>query len=74
MSADSDSAAAAQSVSARPVSSEPASDEPALFVPHGDDWLPTSYSRGPWSMDSLHGGPVAALMTRAAEQVEAPIP
>lgn len=47
---------------------------PALFVPHGDAWLPTAYSRGPWSFDSLHGGPVGALVTRAFEQVEAPIP
>ncbi len=47
---------------------------PALFVPHGDGWLPTAYSRGPWSPDSLHGGPVGALVTRAFEQVEAPIP
>ena len=47
---------------------------PALFVPHGDAWLPTAYSRGPWSAHALHGGPVAALVTRAFEQVEAPIP
>ncbi len=50
------------------------SEFPALFVPEGDDWLPTAHSRGPWSKDSLHGGPVAALLTRAVEQVEAPIP
>jgi len=47
---------------------------PALFVPSGDAWLPTAYSRGPWSPDALHGGPVAALVTRALEAVEAPIP
>ena len=50
------------------------SETPALFVPAGDDWLPTAHSRGPWSSDALHGGPVAALLTRALEQVEAPIP
>ena len=50
------------------------SEFPALFVPEGDDWLPTAHSRGPWSRDSLHGGPVAALLTRAIQQVEAPIP
>jgi hypothetical protein len=47
---------------------------PALFVPDGEHWLPTAYSRGPWSADALHGGPVAALVTRAFELVEAPAP
>ena len=42
----------------------------ALFVPDGDGWRPTGYSRGPWSNDSLHGGPVAALLTRELERVE----
>jgi hypothetical protein len=46
----------------------------ALFVAHGDGWLPTGYSRGPWSKDSLHGGPVAALLARELELVEAPLP
>jgi Thioesterase-like superfamily len=46
---------------------------PALFVPMEDGWLPTAYARGPWSADALHGGPVAALVTRAFELVEAPI-
>lgn len=58
----------------------------ALFAPHdgpvvdvegaSDDsaWIPTAYSRGPWEPRSLHGGPVAALMTRAAELVDAPVP
>ncbi|MDQ2679321.1 MAG: thioesterase family protein [Actinomycetota bacterium] len=50
------------------------SEHPALFVPEGGDWLPTAHSRGPWSAESLHGGPVAALLTRAVEQVDAPIP
>lgn len=49
-------------------------DEQALFVPDGDGWLPTAFSRGPWDFNSLHGGPVAALMTWAAEQMGAPIP
>lgn len=49
-------------------------DEPALFVPDGENWLPTGYSVGPWSPDSLHGGPVAALLTRAIEATSAPAP
>lgn len=29
--------------------------------------LPTGFSRGPWSPDALHGGPVATLVVREAE-------
>lgn len=40
----------------------------ALFERIGDDrYLPTDASRGPWSPDSLHGGPVGALMAGAVE-------
>ena len=38
-----------------------------------EHWLPTELSRGPWSPDALHGGPVAALLTRALERLEAPV-
>jgi hypothetical protein len=47
---------------------------PALFVPVEGGWLPTAYATGPWSPDALHGGPVAALVARAVEQVPAPAP
>lgn len=47
-----------------------ASDE-ALFHLDGDLLVPGDHSRGPWSPDALHGGPVAALVTRAAEACEA---
>ncbi len=30
-------------------------------------FLPTGHSRGPWSPDALHGGPVAALVGQVAE-------
>ncbi len=43
--------------------------EDALFHPDGDQWVPTDFSRGPWSPDALHGGPVAALIGRAVEAV-----
>jgi len=33
----------------------------------GDRYLPGDTARGPWSKDSLHGGPVAALLAGAAE-------
>ena len=45
-------------------------DAPALFVPDADRLVPTDRSRGPWSPTALHGGPVAALVARAAESVE----
>src|SRR5580704_17406670 len=41
----------------------------ALFHPDGDRWVPTDFSRGPWSPDALHGGPVAALIARAVSSV-----
>ena len=40
-----------------------------LFVPDGRRLVPTERARGPWSPDALHGGPVAALVARAAETV-----
>lgn len=46
----------------------------ALFVPVEEGWLPTELARGPWSPDALHGGPVAALVARAAEQAARPEP
>jgi hypothetical protein len=36
--------------------------------------LPTTYSRGPWDPAALHGGPVAALIAREIERVDAPLP
>ena len=42
----------------------------ALFVTVGDDIVvPTAFSRGPWSLEWLHGGPVAALLARSVEQL-----
>lgn len=42
----------------------------ALFTSLGaDQFTPTGYSRGPWSPDALHGGPVAALVARQAEKL-----
>jgi hypothetical protein len=40
----------------------------ALFVPDGDSLVPTELARGPWTPDALHGGPVAAVVTRATER------
>jgi Thioesterase-like superfamily len=51
-----------------------AAEERALFVPDGPHWVPTVFSRGPWSPDALHGGPVAAMVARAVEGCDAPGP
>lgn len=41
----------------------------ALFVRGEDGWItPTEMSRGPWSPDALHGGPVAALVAGLGEE------
>jgi hypothetical protein len=47
---------------------------PGLYVPDGEFYVPTIATRGPWSPDAQHGGPVAALLCRAAEAVEAVVP
>jgi hypothetical protein len=40
----------------------------ALFVPVDDGCVhPTDFARGPWHLDWLHGGPVAALLAHAIE-------
>jgi hypothetical protein len=40
----------------------------AFYVPDGDGrFLPTRSTAGPWGPDSQHGGPPAALLTRAIE-------
>jgi hypothetical protein len=50
-------------------SSSDSDDAVALFVPDGDSVVPTPRARGPWSVDSLHGGPVAALVAGAVESL-----
>ncbi len=47
------------------------SSRPSLFVVDGAAIVATELSRGPWDSASCHGGPVAALLTRASERVEA---
>jgi len=45
-------------------------DADALFVAEGTRFVPTELSRGPWSPDALHGGPVAALLAGQVEKVD----
>lgn len=55
------------------MSTDASGDEPALFVRVGDGRVRAQgYSRGPWSPDALHGGPVAALVAGEAERVLGP--
>lgn len=42
--------------------------QPAFFIPDGDHFVATESTRGPWSRDYQHGGPPAALLTRALER------
>ncbi len=41
---------------------------PAFYVAEGDAFAATEATQGPWSPDLQHGGPVAALLTRALEE------
>ncbi|MGI8623753.1 MAG: thioesterase family protein [Solirubrobacteraceae bacterium] len=40
----------------------------ALYEPDGDAFVPTAYTRGPWSPDHQHAGPPSALLARAVER------
>lgn len=43
---------------------------PNSFFTTNDEWfLPTSHTRGPWSVDHCHAGPPTGLIARALEQV-----
>lgn len=59
---------------------EPEEEAPeALYLPDrssdGTDlFVPTIATRGPWSPDAQHGGPVAALLAREAERIESAVP
>jgi hypothetical protein len=42
--------------------------QPAFFRTAGEHFVATESTRGPWSRDYQHGGPPAALLTRALER------
>jgi Thioesterase-like superfamily len=46
----------------------------SLYTVTGDRFLPSELTVGPWSDQAQHGGPVAALLARAVEQVLSPVP
>ncbi len=47
---------------------------PALYTVAEDRFLPSELTVGPWSDQAQHGGPVAALLARAVEGVQSPVP
>jgi Acyl-CoA thioesterase C-terminal domain/Acyl-CoA thioesterase N-terminal domain len=42
----------------------------AFYVPDGDRFAPTPWTRGPWDPNAQHAGPPAALVARAVEGFE----
>ena len=42
----------------------------AFYVPEGDGFRPTGWTRGPWDAGAQHAGPPAALLGRAIEGLE----
>jgi len=51
------------------MSSPDAHAMPPFFLPDGERFIATESTRGPWSREHQHGGPPAALLARAMEQV-----
>jgi hypothetical protein len=43
--------------------------QPPFFIADGDRFVATESTRGPWHRDYQHGGPPAALLTRALEHL-----
>ncbi|MYA01227.1 MAG: thioesterase family protein [Chloroflexi bacterium] len=54
--------------SAEQSAAAPDAPDGALFTRDGDYFIPTDRARGPWTFDSLHGSPVAALIAYCVEQ------
>lgn len=48
-----------------------ATDDKAFFRSDGEWFRGNGVSRGPWSEDACHGGPVAGLLARAVERITA---
>lgn len=44
-------------------------ERPPFFIPEGEGFVATESTRGPWSRQHQHGGPPAALLTRALERL-----
>jgi Thioesterase-like superfamily len=46
----------------------------AIFTREGDVFVPTEHARGPWDPDAMHGGAPTALLARAIERLDTPVP
>jgi hypothetical protein len=46
----------------------------AIYTLEDGRFVPSGHARGPWDPTSQHGGPIAALLVRAVEALEAPGP
>lgn len=46
----------------------------SLFEVDNERFVPTGLARGPWSPDAQHGGPPSALLVRAVEAIDSPVP
>jgi hypothetical protein len=42
----------------------------AFYVPDGDGFQPTEWTRGPWDPGAQHAGPPAALVGRAVQALD----
>jgi hypothetical protein len=48
--------------------------EEAIFTADGDLMTPSQHARGPWDAGAMHGGAPTALLARAIEALETPVP
>jgi hypothetical protein len=46
----------------------------AVFTPDGEALVPSIHARGPWDAGSMHGGAPAALLARAIQRLDTPVP
>jgi hypothetical protein len=46
----------------------------AVFTPDGDAFVPSGHARGPWDAGQMHGGAPIALLARALERLDTPVP
>jgi hypothetical protein len=46
----------------------------AVFTRDGELFVPSIHARGPWSAEQMHGGAPAALIARALQRLDTPVP
>jgi hypothetical protein len=46
----------------------------AVFTPDGGAFVPSIHARGPWDPGAMHGGAPTALLARAIEALDTPVP